>query len=81
MKYIIAEINSCEVAILFPESIDHESLIGLNPVYAGFCYIETNVGENADDYDIEIHGKIEGLNLESRKEDAEIIRQSIEFRA
>ena len=81
MKYIIAEINSCEVAILFPESIYHSIFKSLNPISAGFCRIVQKDSQNADPLIVEVWGKSKGLNLQHRKDDEEIIRHSIEFRA
>jgi hypothetical protein len=76
MKYVIIDDI---FAIVFNEAIPHDRIgLNRNVTSAGFCQIQSD----NDDVEIKVYvyGKSIGLGIESKEDDAEIIKQSIEFR-
>ena len=85
-KYIIKEIKGLEVAILFDALINHCD-IGTckesrgKTVSAGFFYAsEYAHASDVEDVDVEVFGRSESLNMDSRPVDAEIIKRVIRNR-
>lgn len=73
MKYVIVDNLGCELAIIFNEIVDHALVAEHGKIVsAGFCCIVDNK--------VSVWGKSLNLKIGSRPEDAEIIKQSIEFR-
>lgn len=78
MKYIIFEIDGLPSPVLFPEYVPHSTVAlslqseeakaghAVRAVSAGFCF-------RAKADRVQIHGRSESLNLDSRPEDSQII--------
>ena len=68
-KYIIFKSNGLEIPVIFPPLLNHNEIkYGFfEPISAGFCCF------NLLDKTVNVWGKSISLNLNSRKEDAEIL--------
>ena len=83
MKYVILE--SLDAPIIFHTAISHGSMAGLGKIVsAGFCRI---IATNQDDdssiissnkFEVLCWGKSSTLQLESREDDAKLIRKMLE---
>jgi hypothetical protein len=77
MKYVIIRKMGLEMAILFPDQVEHVEAVNLllgKPVAAGFCSLKVEGDEAAE---VRVWGRSSSLGLESRPEiDAEAIQFS-----
>ncbi len=71
MKYVIIKNpdTGIESAIMFDESMSHKLFADFAPISAGFIAIDHD--------EIHIHGRSVGLNIDSRPEDARIVRRAM----
>ena len=76
MKYVIVNHNGCEVPHMFPDMVEHETFAAMNPISAGKFTIRYNV---EDKLVVHTYGRSSSLKLESRPEDADIIKHAFEF--
>ncbi len=76
MKYIIVNVMDCELAVLFDEILQHVQVAqgfetqGIKVISAGQCAPVTG----------HVWGKSVSLKLNSRPEDSELIKKSVERR-
>lgn len=82
MKYVIVEQFGFEVAILGNEIINHNQLVpdGFGVISAGFCNISAFEDSGRLEVGVSVRGKSFSLNKQSRKEDADLIKRTIDFR-
>jgi hypothetical protein len=77
-KYIIIEQNGLDLAIMFDMILSHSDIAqGFNKVLsAGFFQVggESSIADKQD-IDVSVFGKSTTLNIESRKEDARILKK------
>jgi len=72
MKYIIVNRQGLPSAILFAEHVNHSDAINqkdIAPISAGFCTLKNGA--------VTVTGESNSLNLQSRPEDAAIIRLTL----
>lgn len=60
LKYV--RLRSYDEVIVFPMTIEHSNFKNLNPVSAGFCFIDKN--------DVKCFGRSFSLNLDSMGDDS-----------
>jgi len=84
MKYVI--INNgygLECPIIFSNLIQHSQFRGLNPISAGFIKIESTqintkiMDREVKDISIKCYGRSDSLNIESREEDSELVKNDV----
>ena len=80
-KYIIKEVHGHEVAIMFDDLIVHADIGTCHEsrgktVSAGFFGVGAKPRDgDQDDISVSVWGKSESLKLDSRKEDAELLKE------
>jgi hypothetical protein len=80
MKYVIVEINGCEVPLMFPDCVKHDTFAEMKPIAAAkfSTIVDTSSGEPKLLY--KVYGKSKSLNLKCRPtEDSDIIQHAFEF--
>jgi len=77
MKYVIVKIICCEVPIIFPDNVSHETFKNMKPIAAGKFSISFNLNNGKKVYNV--CKKSTSLKLGSRPEDADIIKHAFEF--
>ena len=78
MKYIVLDQGGIEQPIVFSEAMTHKNVADgfFSPVVsAGFCYIYSE----RDSVEVSVWGRSESLNINGRREDANLIRRAIAF--
>ena len=75
-KYIVVKQSNFEVVILFEDSMQHKDFKEMfedNIVSAGIFCLYYN--EQTKKIDVEVYGNSQSLHLDSRKQDAELIKK------
>ena len=76
MKYVILKELGIEVPIMFPDMVPHNTQADKEPISAGKFRISIDVNDKRIYH---VWGESTGLKLQSRPEDADIIRHAFEF--
>ena len=75
MKYAIVKVNGCEMAIMFPDPMQHVTFKYLNPLSAGEYELFVKEGK----IECQVWGESISLDQKSRPEDKDIILHGLEF--
>ena len=78
MKYIIIKNQGVEVPIMFPDIVQHNTFADMNPISAGKFGIG-NFDIGTFNVDWKVYGESTSLKLQSRPEDADIIKHAFDF--